>query len=133
MVERFLEVFIDDFSVFGFDFDKCLHHLSLVLQRCRGKNLVLNWKKCHLIVRKGIVLGHVVSHKGIEVDKANIDLIAHLPHPKIVREVRAFLGHAGFYGRFIKDFSKVSRPLCNLVSKDIAFVFNYNCGRAFEK
>ncbi|KAH9705544.1 hypothetical protein KPL70_011915 [Citrus sinensis] len=86
MVERFLEVFMDDFSVFGDSFDQCLHHLTLVLQRCIEKNLVLNWEKCHFMVKQGIVLGHIISSKGIEVDKAKVDLISNLPPPKIVRE-----------------------------------------------
>ncbi|KAH9773330.1 hypothetical protein KPL71_013298 [Citrus sinensis] len=133
MVERFLEVFMDDFSVFGDSFDQCLHHLTLVLQRCTEKNLVLNWEKCHFMVKQGIVLGHIISSKGIEVDKAKVDLISNLPPPKTVREVRSFLGHAGFYRRFIKDFSKVSRPLCNLLAKDVPFIFNDSCLMAFEK
>ncbi|CAL8988435.1 unnamed protein product [Prunus brigantina] len=81
MVERFMEVFMDDFSVFGSSFDDCLHHLSLVLKRCQETNLILNWEKCHFMVRQGIVLGHVVSSKGIEVDKAKIDIISNLPPP----------------------------------------------------
>ncbi|KAH9686903.1 hypothetical protein KPL70_014565 [Citrus sinensis] len=133
MVERFLEVFMDDFSVFGDSFDQCLHHLTLVLQRCIEKNLVLNWEKSHFMVKQGIVLGHIISRKGIEVDKAKVDLISNLPPPKTVREVRSFLGHAGFYKRFIKDFSKVSRPLCNLLAKDAPFIFDDSCLVAFEK
>ncbi|KAH9782166.1 hypothetical protein KPL71_008774 [Citrus sinensis] len=86
MVERFLEVFMDDFSVFGDSFDQCLHHLTLVLQRCTEKSLVLNWEKCHFMVKQGIVLGHIISSKGIEVDKAKVDLISNLPPPKTVRE-----------------------------------------------
>ncbi|KAK9185028.1 hypothetical protein WN943_025381 [Citrus x changshan-huyou] len=96
------------------------------------KNLVLNWEKCHFMVKQGIVLGHIISSKGIEVDKVNVDLISNLPPPKTVREVRYFLRHAGFYRRFIKDFSKVSRLLCNLLAKDIPFVFDYSCLVAFE-
>ena len=94
---------------------------------------MLNWEKCHFMVRKGIVLGHIISDKGIEVDKAKIDLISSLPEPRTVREVRSFLGHAGFYRRFIKDFSKISRPLCHLLGKDVAFVFDDDCSKAFEK
>lgn len=63
MVENFLEVFMDDFSVFGNNFEGCLHNLELVLQRCQETNLVLNWEKFHLMVREDIVLGHKVSHK----------------------------------------------------------------------
>ncbi|CAL9001020.1 unnamed protein product, partial [Prunus brigantina] len=101
MVERFMEVFMDDFSVFGSSFDDCLHHLSLVLKRCQETNLILNWEKCHFMVRQGIVLGHVVSSKGIEVDKAKIDIISNLPPPSSVKGVRSFLGHAGFYRRYL--------------------------------
>ncbi|KAH9705550.1 hypothetical protein KPL70_011918 [Citrus sinensis] len=86
MVERFLEVFMDDFFIFGDSFDQCLHHLTLVLQRCIEKNLVLNWEKCHFMVKQGIVLSHIISSKGIEVDKAKVDLISNLPPPKTVRE-----------------------------------------------
>ena len=133
MVERFLEVFMDDFSVFGDSFDQYLHHLTLVLQRCIEKNLVLNWEKCHFMVKQGIVLSHIISSKGIQVDKAKVDLISNLTPPKTVREVRSFLGYAGFYRRFIKYFSKVSRPLCNLLVKDVPFVFDDPYLVAFEK
>ncbi|CAL9012138.1 unnamed protein product [Prunus brigantina] len=132
MVEKFIEVFMDDFSVFGDSFDQCLHNLSKVLARCEQTNLVLNWEKCHFMVNQGIVLGHVISSKGIEVDKAKIDLIASMPSPTSVKEVRSFLGHAGFYRRFIKDFSKIARPLCNLLAKDMDFVFDQNYENAFN-
>lgn len=131
MVERFIEVFMDDFSVFGSSFDDCLHHLSLVLKRCQETNLILNWEKCHFMVRQGIVLGHVISSKGIEVDRAKIDLISNLPPPTSVKGVRSFLGHAGFYRRFIKNFSSITRPLCNLLAKDAVFEFNEACMEAF--
>jgi hypothetical protein len=97
MVECFLEIFMDDFSVFGSSFEECLHRLTLVLVRCKEKNLVLNWEKCHFMVKQGIVLGHVISQRRIEVDKAKVDLISNLPPPRTVKDVRSFLGHAGFY------------------------------------
>ncbi|CAL8990173.1 unnamed protein product [Prunus brigantina] len=87
MVERFIEVFMDDFSVFGSSFDSCLSNLALVLQCCEETNLVLNWEKCHFMVREGIVIGHKISAKGIEVDKAKIDTIANLPPPTSVKGV----------------------------------------------
>ncbi|KAM2977337.1 hypothetical protein FF2_014290 [Malus domestica] len=77
-----------------------------------------------MLERQGIVLGHIVSERGIEVDKSKIDLVRYLPSPTSVQEVRSFLGHAGFYRRFIKDFSKISNPLCRLLQKDVAFDFN---------
>jgi len=96
MVERFLEVFMDDFFIFGDSSSECLYHLSLVLARFREKNLTLNWEKFHFMVQQGIVLGHVISKKGIVVDKAKVDLIAHLPPPRSVKDIRSFLGHADF-------------------------------------
>ncbi|CAN6586205.1 unnamed protein product [Malus baccata var. baccata] len=131
-VEKIIEVFMDDFSVFGDSFDGCLENLTLILKRCVETNLVLNWEKCHFMVRQGIVLGHIVSERGIEVDKLKIDLVRYLPSPTSVREVRSFLGHAGFYRRFIKDFSKISNPLCRLLQKDVSFDFNEECEKAFN-
>ncbi|XP_071905713.1 uncharacterized protein [Coffea arabica] len=132
-VEKIIEVFMDDFSVYGDSFDTCLDNLKLILIRCIEINLVLNWEKCHFMVEHGIVLGHIVSSKGIEVDKAKIDIISTLPYPASVREVRSFLGHAGFYRRFIKDFSKIGAPLFQLLQKDVTFEFNDKCEKAFNK
>ena len=106
---------MDDFSVYGSSFDDCLSNLDRVLQRCEETNLVLNWEKCHFMVNEGIFLGHKVSERGIEVDKAKVDAIEKMSCPKDIKGIRRFLGHAGFYRRFIKDFSKISRPLTNLL------------------
>ncbi|GJW85556.1 reverse transcriptase domain-containing protein [Tanacetum coccineum] len=81
MIEETMEVFMDDFSVFGDSFSSCLSHLDKMLKRCEDTNLVLNWEKCHFMVKEGIVLGHKISKSGIEVDKAKVDVIAKLPHP----------------------------------------------------
>ena len=132
MAEDFIEIFMDDFSVFGTSFDICLINLSKVLQRCEETNLVLNWEKCHFMVREGIVLGHKISPEGIEVDRAKVEIIEKLPPPNSIRAIRSFLGHAGFYRRFIKDFSKISKPLSNLLIKDTPFVFSEECKQAFE-
>ncbi|KAL4369314.1 hypothetical protein GQ457_05G015090 [Hibiscus cannabinus] len=133
MVEDFLEIFMDDFSVSGDDFQKCLGNLARVLKRCEEADLVLNWEKCHFMVTEGIVLGHKISHKGIEVDKAKIEVIEKLPPPTSVKGIRSFLGHAGFYRRFIKDFSKISKPLCTLLQQNQPFVFDQDCHDAFKK
>ena len=101
---------MDDFSVYGSSFDACLDNLSKVLQRCEDTNLVLNWDKCHFMVTKGVVLRHIVSENGIEVDKAKIKVIEQLPPPTSVKGIRSCLGHAWFYRRFIKDFSKIAKP-----------------------
>ena len=108
-IENIIEVFVDDFSVYGDYFDACLSNHTIVLKRCMDSNLVLNWEKCHFMVEQGIVLEHIVSRKGIEVDKSKINLIH-------IKEVRSFLGHARFYKRFIKDFLKIARPLCQVLT-----------------
>ena len=84
------------------------------------------------MVEQGIVLGHIISSRGIEVDPAKIDFISQLPYPSCVREVRSFLGHAGFYRRFIKDFSKVVLSLSNLLQKEVEFDFDDRCKEAFD-
>ncbi|KAJ9544693.1 hypothetical protein OSB04_024400 [Centaurea solstitialis] len=133
MVERTMEVFMDDFSVYGDSFDECLRNLEAILQRCQDTSLVLNWEKCHFMVTEGIVLGHKVSEEGIEVDQAKVDIIQNLPYPTSVKGVRSFLGHAGFYQRFIKDFSKITKPLCSLLLKDAKFDFTHECEFAFDR
>ncbi|GJT42738.1 reverse transcriptase domain-containing protein [Tanacetum coccineum] len=90
------------------------------------------WEKSHFMVKEGIVLGHKISKNGIEVDKAKVDVIAKLPHPTTVKGVRSFLGHAGFYRRFIKDFSKISRPMTHLLEKNTPFIFSDDCIQAFQ-
>ncbi|CAM8919529.1 unnamed protein product [Rhodiola kirilowii] len=132
-IEKCIEVFMDDFSIHGSSFDNCLANLSNVLARCIETNLVLNWEKCHFMVQEGIVLGHLVSKRGVEVDKAKIQIIEQLPPPKNQKGIRSFLGHAGFYRRFIKDFSKIARPLTHLLCNDVEFNFDEECLEAFDK
>ncbi|GJU39647.1 reverse transcriptase domain-containing protein [Tanacetum coccineum] len=132
MIEETMEVFMDDFSVFGDSLSSCLIHLDKMLKWCKDTNLILNWKKCHFMVKEGIVLGHKISKSGIEVNKAKVDVIAKLPHPTTVKGVRSFLGHAGFYRRFIQDFSKISRRMTHLLEKDTLFVFSKECTESFN-
>ncbi|KAM2671214.1 hypothetical protein EV1_007050 [Malus domestica] len=123
---------------------------ELVPQRIQtGWRLCIDYRKLNTTTRKdhfplpfidqmlerlaGIVLGHIISEKGIEVDKSKIDLVRHLPSPTSVREVRSFLGHAGFYRRFIKDFSKIAQPLCRLLQKEVAFEFTKECTASFNQ
>nr|GFB92815.1 reverse transcriptase domain-containing protein [Tanacetum cinerariifolium] len=85
MVENTMEVFMDDFSVFGNSFENCLSRLNKMLQRCEDTNLSLNWEKSHFMVKEGIVLGHKISNNRIEVDRAKVNVIAKLPHPTTVK------------------------------------------------
>ena len=85
------------------------------------------------MIEQGIVLGHVVSSRGLEVDKLKIDVISSLSYPSCAREVRSLLGHAGFYRHFIKDFSKITEPLCKLLAKEVNFVFDQACKDAHDE
>ncbi|GJW79749.1 reverse transcriptase domain-containing protein [Tanacetum coccineum] len=132
MIEKTMEVFMDDFSVFGDSFSTCLSHLEKMLKRCEDTNLSLNWEKSHFMVKEGIVLGHKISKSGIEVDRAKVEVIAKLPHPTTVKGVRSFLGHAGFYRRFIQDFSKIARHMTHLLEKETPFFFSEECIESFN-
>nr|GEW06332.1 reverse transcriptase domain-containing protein [Tanacetum cinerariifolium] len=103
-----------------------------MLKRCEDTNLCLNWEKSYFMVKEGIVLGHKISKNGIEVDKAKVDVIAKLPHPTTVKGLCSFLGHVGFYRRFIQDFSKIARPMTRLLEKDTLFFFSKECVEAFQ-
>ncbi|XP_013632655.1 PREDICTED: uncharacterized protein LOC106338165 [Brassica oleracea var. oleracea] len=103
-----------------------------VLKRCEEKHLVLNGENCHFMVRDGIVLGHKISEKGIEVDKAKVEVMMSLQPPTTVKAIRSFLGHAGFYKRFIQDFSKIARPLTKLLCKEIKLDFDSECLAVFH-
>ena len=85
------------------------------------------------MVTQGIMLGHIVSRKGIEVDEVKVELISNLSTPTCVKDIRLFLGHAGFYRRFIRDFSAIARPLCNFLAKDVTFEWSQACETAFDK
>ena len=124
---------MDDISLYGGSFEECLINLETVLYWCIEKNLVLNWEKCHFMVNQGIVLGHIISNRGIEVDKGKIELISKLPSPINVKTMRQFLGHAGFYKRFIKDFWKIAKPLYKLLEKEAKFAWDEDCQRSSEE
>ncbi|GJS95711.1 reverse transcriptase domain-containing protein [Tanacetum coccineum] len=109
MIEKTMEVFMDDFSVFGDSFDSCLSNLERMLKRCEDTNLVLNWEKCHFMCREGIMLGHKISKSRIEVDRAKVDVIAKLPHP-----------------------TTIARPMTYLLEKETPFVFSKDCIDAFQ-
>ncbi|GKD65800.1 putative nucleotidyltransferase, ribonuclease H [Tanacetum coccineum] len=133
LIEDNMEVFMDDFSVFSSSFDHCLKNLEKMLKRCEETNLVLNWEKCHFMVKDGSILGHKVLGSGIEVDKAKIKAISKLPYPTNVKAIRCFLRHVGFYRRFIKYFSNIAHPMTQLLVKDSPFNFSEECIKAFDK
>ena len=90
LVEEAMEIFMDDFLVYGSSFEHCLKNLEIVLQRCQDKNLALNWEKCHFMVTKGIVLGHKISIAGLEVDQAKVSIIETLLPPTTMKGLEVF-------------------------------------------
>nr|GEW62465.1 reverse transcriptase domain-containing protein [Tanacetum cinerariifolium] len=107
MVEKTMEVFMDDFSVFRNSFKNCLSRLDKVLQRCEDTNLCLNWEKSHFMVKEGIIFGHKISKNEIKVDKAKVNVFSKLPHPTTIKGVRSFLSHADC----IKAFQMLKKKL----------------------
>jgi hypothetical protein len=132
LIKKVMEMFMDDFFVYGKTFEDCLANLDKVMKRCQITDLVLNWEKCHFIFQEGIVLGHKILEKGIEVDKTKIEVIEQLPPPTNVKGVHSSLGHAGFYRRFIQNFSQIPQPLTHLLAKDATFVFTEECLQSFH-
>ena len=115
---------MDDFSIFGNNFDSCLAHLTKILEVCVRKRLVLSWEKSHFMVQERVVLEHIVSGKGLEVNKAKIEVIQNLPLMATIRDLRSFLEHVSFYRRFIQDFVKFYKPLTTLPCKDKDFIID---------
>jgi hypothetical protein len=109
-IEEIVEVFMDDFFVQGKTFMDCLANLDKVLTRCAELDLVLNWENCHFMVKQGIVLRHVISERGIEVEKAKVETIEQLLPSTDVKSLRSFLGHA----RFIEDLLRTSQRSLSL-------------------
>ncbi|RDX77642.1 Retrovirus-related Pol polyprotein from transposon 17.6, partial [Mucuna pruriens] len=116
LLQDCMEVFMDDFIVYADSFDESLENLSKVLTRCIHTNLVLKFEKCHFMV-----------------NKSKVDIITSLPNLASVGEVHSFLGHAGFYRRFIKNFSKIALPLSKLLQKDVEFNFGWPSIEAFQE
>jgi hypothetical protein len=127
LIEKVVEVFMDDFSIYDKTFEDCLANLDKVLKWCQMANHVLIWKKCHFMVWEEIILGNKILEKGIEVDKEKIEVIEQLPPPSNVKGIHSFLGHAWFYQRFIQNFSQIAQPLTHLLAKDALFVFTEEC------
>ena len=132
-LDQCVVVFIDDILVYSKDWEEHRHHLHLVLDTLRQNKLYAKLSKCEFWLEKVNFLGHMVSKDGIEVDPAKVTAIMEWPAPKTQTEVRSFLGLAGYYRRFIKDFAKVARPLTQLLKKGAKIVWNDKCETAFQE
>jgi len=133
MLNDSLEIFMDEFTPYGTTFQDALQNLEKVLKRCKEAHLALSTEKFHMTMNQGIVLGHFISFLGIQVDPAKIQVIQTLPIPKTQTDVRSFLGHAGYYRRFIKKISKIASPLFVLLTKNVEFKWTDDCEKAFNE
>ena len=117
MVNDSMEIFVADFTPYGRDFEEALKNLEKVLTRCEKTQLSLSTEKCHMMMSEVVVLGHFIFADGIEVDPSKIKVIENIPTLGTQKEVCIFLGHAGYYQRFIEIFSKLATPLFTLLMK----------------
>ena len=117
-----MEIFMDDFTPYGKDFEEALKKLEKVLTHCEQTQLALSTEKCHMMMSEGVVLGDFILADCIQVDPSKIKVIKNIPTPATQKEVQSFLGHAGYYRRFIENFSKLASPLFSLLIKHVQFV-----------
>lgn len=123
--------YIDDLLIYSQTFDDHIQHIQEVFKRLKDANLKLHPGKCQFGVSKIMYLGHVLSPKGMEVDKSKIDVIETYPRPTTQKEIRAFLGLAGYYRKFIQNFSKMADPLNRLLRQGMDFIWDDACETAF--
>jgi len=125
-IHKFLEEYIDDWTVFGLV--KChVASLRLMLDMCCRYQIALNLKKFLFYVPFGILLGHVVCKKGLMVDPAKITVIVNLEAPRSVKQLREMLGHTRYYRNFIKAYAQITTPLEKLLKKDGTFCWDEEC------
>jgi hypothetical protein len=121
LIHDCVEVYMVDFTIYGNTYQEALDNLEKVLIRCQEMNLSLSHEKCKMLLIEGVVLGNHVSSKGIKVDPAKIEVIAKVPTPNTQKEVRKFLLHAGYYRRFIENFTKIVAPMFGFITKYVNF------------
>src|SRR6218665_664524 len=124
-------IYLDDIIIFSSDLDTHLERLILVLKRLTAANLKLKPSKCHLLQRKVLFLGHVVSGSGVATDPAKVDAVKNWPIPTKLKEVRAFMGLCSYYRKFVPDFARIGRPLHAMTKKDTRFIWTEECNEAF--
>ncbi len=130
--DGFLKIFVDDLNVHNKDWVEHLRHLDSVFFKLREVNLKLNPRKCCFVAKSITFLGHVVNHEGTKPDPGKIDAVIHFPVPKTVTDVRSFLGLTGYYRNYVRGYSQLAVPLFELTRKDVAFVWDLGCQRAFD-
>lgn len=132
-LDKFVVVFIDDILVYSPDEESHSQHLKLVLEVLRDQQLYAKFSKCEFWLTEVAFLGHVISGEGIKVDPSKIEAVSRWNTPQSVTEIRSFLGLAGYYRRFIKDFSRLAAPLTLLTRKGVRYNWNENCEKSFQE
>jgi len=132
-LDKFVIIFIDDILVYSKSQEEHEDHLRSTLQKLREHQLFAKFSKCEFWLDKVAFLGHVISRDGVHVDPSKVEAVQNWPRPTSVREIRSFLGLAGYYRRFVKDFSKVAAPLTRLTQKNVRFEWSEACERSFQQ
>jgi hypothetical protein len=131
--DRFVVVFIDDILIFSKTMEEHEEHLRLVLEKLRSNQLYAKFSKCEFWLTEVAFLGHVISTGGVSIDLGKVKVVLNWMPPTTVSEIRSFLGLAGYYRRFIKDFSKIAKPMTKLLEKNKAFEWTKECQASFEE
>jgi hypothetical protein len=131
-LDKFVVVFIDDILVYSKNEDEHTMHLHIVLQRLRGHHLYAKFSKCDFWLREIKFLGHTISQEGIAVDPEKVKEVMVWKPPTTVRQIRSFLGLAGYYRRFIPDFCRIAKPTTELLKKGVKFDWGQKCEEAFH-
>jgi hypothetical protein len=132
-LDKFVVVFIDDILIYSKTKNEHAEHLQVVLTRLREHQLYAKFNKCEFWLETILFLGHILSVEGVAVDPSKVKDILDWKPPTTVHQVRSFLGMAGYYRRFIPDFSKVSKPITELLKNNVKFNWSPECNEAFEK
>jgi hypothetical protein len=128
-----MEIYMDDFTTYGDEFDVALANLENTLIRCKDSNVSLSNEKCFMMGIDGTVPEHRISEKGIQVDPEKINITLNFPTPTSQKQVQIFIGYVGYYRRFIENFSHISRPLFSLLSKDIELLWIETCQNVLDE
>ena len=131
-LDKFVVVFIDDILIYSKNEEEHAEHLRIVLQRLRDHKLYAKFSKCEFWLDSVKFLGHTISSEGISVDPSKIQEVMDWKPPKSIHQIRSFLGLAGYYRRFVPDFSRIAKPMTELLKKGVKFVWDEKCEEAFH-
>jgi hypothetical protein len=132
-LDKFVVVFIDDILIYSETAEEHAERLRIVLERLRQNQLYAKFSKCEFWLEKVAFLGHVLTAEGVAVDPEKIEAVLEWQQPKSVTDIRSFLGLAGYYRRFIENFSKIAKPMTELLKNNVPFVWSPKCEASFQE